>query len=147
MGFRDHRLMPLVPRYATVAIRSGVTFGGGNQLAPHLGWYLEECASTGVTENAAADAARCESGLHVVAFRINAFDAKLADTRRAACVGFFTRGLFAISPRQPHFVAPKIDLTSQQALGPMMDGQGGKSDCLTPRKGQANKVIWGAPRE
>ena len=68
----------------------------------------------------------------MVAYLANSFDANLADTRRAMRVVFFMRSSFALFAWPPHFVAPKIDEMSQEALGPIADKWGYGSDNVTP---------------
>ena len=59
-----------------------------------------------IAKKLADGAARFESGFRAAPYRIDAFDAKLADTRRATCAGFlmrrsFTRLFSAASLRGP----------------------------------------------
>ena len=61
-------------------------------------------------EKAVADEAHFESGLHTAAYRIEAFDVKFSDTRRAMCVGFLMR--------------IKDDQMSGKALGPLWANSG-----------------------
>ena len=78
MGFCAPQLIARVPWCASMAIRNGVTLDNTGQTVRRHGWNLAESAS-----DEEAEKAHFESTLHVVAYRINAFDAKLTGARRA----------------------------------------------------------------
>ena len=96
------------PRYASAAARDGATCDNKDQVARHQRWYLENCASAEEFETPVAAAAHFGPRLRMMAYRINAFDAKLTDTRRASRVGCLKRRFFASFPQVPHSVVPKI---------------------------------------
>ena len=127
VGFRDPRLMALVPWYANIAIRHGVPFDNAAHMVCHHGRYLDE-----KVKKAAEGAAYFQSSLQMVAFRINAFDVKLEDTRRAMCTGFLMHGFFGFGSQLPYFIATKIDQMSERALGAVVVGQGAESDSSIP---------------
>ena len=74
----------------------------------HEGWRIfldadeEQCAV------ALYDAARFDSGLQMVSFRANAFDAQLVNTRRIMCSGFIMRSFCEFFSQLPGFIGPKI---------------------------------------
>ena len=127
--------MSLVSWNAIAAVRNGVTFDGDYQRARHLCWYLEEIASGEEIKKAVAGAA------HLVASRINAFDVKLIDARRAMCVGFLMRSFFAFYFELLQFIAPNNDQMSTQAMGHIMDQQGEESDSLHRQLRRAERQI------
>ena len=73
-----------------------------------------------------------QSSSQTAQYRIDAFDVKLTDTRRAMCVGLLMRSHFAFFPQLHRLVAPKIDQVSNRALGAAMAERGEESDSCTP---------------
>ena len=76
MGFYDPQLPALVPWYANIATRRRVAVDNGGHMVCRRGRYFE-------------------SGFQLAAYRINAFDAELADTRRAIGAGALMCSFFA----------------------------------------------------
>ena len=83
MGFRGARLMCLVPWCASADVRDDAPFDSDRQLARDLGWYLAEGDSAEGAEQAVTGAAHFESRLQMAAYRVDAFDVKLADAQCA----------------------------------------------------------------
>ena len=76
--------------------------------------------------------AHFEISLQTVAYRVEAFGVKLADTLRAMCVGFPMRTFFSMYTQPPHFIIPKIDQVSPDALGPILGKGEDESRCSKP---------------
>ena len=140
MGFRDPQLSPIIPGCEAAAARYGIACDCKDQSACRQGWPLDECASAEGVEKGAAGVAHCESSLQMVAYRINASDEAWADARRAMCVGFLVRSLFAFFSQLPHLVAPKTDLVSPGALGTIMDERGDGSGGRMPAAGVGGRA-------
>ena len=141
-GIREPQLMAPVPWCANVAIRNGAPFYSTDQLDRHQGWYSADCASDDEVRKSVEAAAHLGTTLQMAAYRINALDAKLTDTRRAMRTGFSARGFFAIYSRPHPLFPPKVGLVSRRALGsaaiepreesdspmPAAEGRGGADD-------------------
>ena len=85
-------------------------------------------ASDGKAEGAAASAAQFPSSLHMVAYRINAFDVKVAGTRRTVLGGFPLRALPARFVQMPNVMGPKIEQLSQIPMSSMGIEEGEAGD-------------------
>ena len=70
-------------------------------------------------ERVMRNATNCPSGLHAAAFKENAADIRLEDTRRTLRAGLAARTFFSFWPQlEGRFVVPTIDIPSRQvALG------------------------------
>ena len=132
MGSREPQLMAPEPRYANVAVRNGAPVENADRLTRHMGRYLADCASDDEVRKAAEAAAHLESSMQMAAYRINALDAKLTDTRRAMRAGSLLRGIFAIYSQPPHLFAPKVDRLVRRALGSAAIGQRAESESPAP---------------
>ena len=77
----------------------------------HDGWRIFPDADEEQCDVPLYDAARFDSGLQMVSYRVNAFGAQLVHTRRIMCSGFITRRImcfFEFFSQLPGFIGPKI---------------------------------------
>ena len=93
-------------------VRNHCDPGWRQQLVRRRCLRLGESATAGAEEPAVPDSAHVESGLQMAAYRINAFDVQMPDTRGAMRAGSFMRSFFASSAQMPHFITPGIDQVS-----------------------------------
>ena len=107
-GFCNEQLCAMVPWFANIGAANGVFFDASKQLVMHEGWCLFPDADEEQCAVALYDAERFDSGLQMVAYRANAFDVQLVDTRRIMCSGFIMRSFFEFFSQLPGFVGPKI---------------------------------------
>ena len=116
-GFCEPQLMARVPCYANVAGRYGAGYESDNEMVCRKGWYLRESATAEEVERAASDSAHFESGLHVIAYHIDAHDTRITETRRTMFAGSFMRSSFALYTQMPNPIVPGIDQICRRALG------------------------------
>ena len=74
LGFRGPQFMAMAPWFANIAIWNGGSNETEDELVYHRGRYLEAPATAGEVESAVSAAAHFESGLHMAAYRADAFD-------------------------------------------------------------------------
>ena len=88
-------LLPkMVPRFSAASVAYGVSFCPDTKLAGHEGWRLERGAARLEVGQVLAATAFRDSSFHLLSYKVNAFGAQMAGTRRITCAGFTMRAFF-----------------------------------------------------